>query len=133
MNPLILGPVLQVGKSLLDRFIPDPAQKAAAELEFIKMAAEGELKQVVAQLEINAKEAGHTSVWVAGWRPGFGWCGCVGFFYATVAQPLLAWLSRIKGWPEPPVLDTDLLMVVVSGMLCIGGYRTFEKLRKVAK
>lgn len=132
MNPLILAPLLEVGKTLLDRFIPDPAQKAAAEMELIKMAADGELKQVIAQLEINAREAAHPSVFVAGWRPAFGWCGAAGFVYATMLQPMLAWLSAVKGWPEPPSLNLDLLWVVVTGMLGIGGLRTVEKMKGVA-
>lgn len=134
MNPLLLGPLLEVGKTLLDRFGPeDKAARAVAEAEFLRMAAEGELKQVIAQLEINAREAQHVSVWVAGWRPFFGWAGGAGFVYATIAQPLLAWLAAIKGWPAPPALNLDLLWVVVTGMLGIGGLRTFEKSKGVAR
>lgn len=133
MNPLFLQPILEAGKILLDRFVPDPAKKAEAEMELIRMAADGELKQVLAQLEINAREAAHPSVWVAGWRPGFGWAGVAGFAYAVMAQPLLAWLAAVKGWPAPPALNMDLLWVVITGMLGIGGLRTFEKVQKVTK
>ena len=133
MNPLLLAPLLDIGKTLLDRFIPDPEAKRAAEAEFLKMAMEGELKQTIAQLEINAREAAHPSVFVAGWRPAFGWCGALGFVYATIGQPLLAWGAAIKGWPAPPALNLDLLWVVVTGMLGIGGLRTFEKTKGVAK
>jgi hypothetical protein len=133
MNPLILGPILEVGKTLLDRFVPDPAAKREAEMEMLRMAAEGELKQVVAQLEINAREASHASIFVAGWRPAFGWCGAAGFLYATIGQPVLAWVGAIKGWPAPPELNLDLLWVVVTGLLGIGGLRTVEKLKAVTK
>ena len=133
MNPLLLGTILDVGKTILDRCVPDPAQKAAAEMELIKMAADGELKQVIAQLEINAREAAHPSVFVAGWRPFFGWAGGFAFVYATVGQPLLAWWAGIKGWPVPPELNLDLLWVVVTGMLGIGGLRTFEKAKGVTR
>ena len=133
MNPMILAPLLEVGKTLLDRFIPDPEAKRAAEAEFLKMAIGGELKQTIAQLEINAREAAHPSVFVAGWRPFFGWAGGAGFVYATILQPLLAWAAVIKGWPQPPSLNLDLLWVVVTGMLGIGGLRTFEKTKGVTK
>jgi len=72
VNPLLLGPIFEIGKTLLDRFVPDPAKKAEAEMELVRMAADGELKQIIAQLEINAREAAHPSVFVAGWRPFFG-------------------------------------------------------------
>jgi hypothetical protein len=133
MNPLLLAPLLDVGKTLLDRFIPDPEAKRAAEAEFLKMAMEGELKQVIAQLEINAREAAHPSIFVAGWRPFFGWAGGAGFVYATILQPLLAWWAAIKGWPTPPTLNLDLLWAVVTGLLGIGGLRTFEKTKGVTK
>jgi hypothetical protein len=134
MNPLLIGPIMEIGKSLLDRFGPeDKSKRMLMEAEFLRMAAEGELKQVIAQLEINAREATHASIWVAGWRPFFGWAGGAGFVYATILQPLLAWGSTINGWPTPPALNLDLLWVVVTGMLGIGGLRTFEKSKGVAK
>ena len=133
MNPLLLGPIFEIGKTLIERFIPDPEKKAAAEMEMFKMAADGELKQVIAQLEINAKEAQHQSVFVAGWRPFFGWCGGVGFAYATILQPAMVWYGMSRGWPAPPEINIDLLWVVITGMLGIGGMRTFEKKLGITK
>lgn len=133
MNPLILGPIFEIGKTLIDRFFPDPEKKREAEMEMFRMAAQGELQQVMAQLEINAREAQHPSVWTSGWRPFFGWVGGCGFAYATILQPALVWYGAAKGWPTPPDLNMDLLWVVVTGMLGIGGLRTFEKARGVAK
>lgn len=131
MNPLILGPIFELGKSIIDRFIPDKEEARKAETAFIMMAAEGELKQIIAQLEINAKEAAHPTIFVAGWRPFFGWAGGIGFVYAVMIQPLLAWYSTIKGLPIPPELNLDLLWVVITGMLGIGGLRTFEKTKGI--
>lgn len=133
MNPLLIAPLFDFGKDLINRFFPDKEEARKAEAEFMRLAMDGELKQVIAQLQINATEAAHPSIWVAGWRPFFGWVGGAGFVYAVLAQPLLAWYSAIKGWPAPPVLDTDLLLTVSLGMLGIGGLRTYEKRTGVAK
>jgi len=134
MNPLLISPILDIGKAILDRFGPeDKGEKLKAEQEFLKMAADGELKQVIAQLQINAQEAAHPSIFVAGWRPFFGWAGGAGFVYATIIQPLLAWYSAIHEIPVPPNLNMELLWVVITGMLGIGGLRTFEKTKQVAK
>jgi hypothetical protein len=133
MNPLLLGPILEVGRTLIERWLPDPEKKREAEMELIRMAADGELKQVIAQLEINAREASHASVWVAGWRPAFGWCGAVGFLYSTVIQPVMIWYGSANGWPAPPDINIDLLWVVITGMLGIGGLRTFEKKHGLTK
>lgn len=133
MNPLLLAPLLELGKGIIDRLFPDPAQKAAAELELLKMAQAGDLQATLAQLEINAKEAAHPSLFVAGGRPFFLWIGGIGFGYAVILQPLLVWVARVKGWPEPPLPDVDLLWVVVSGLLGISGLRSVEKIKGASK
>lgn len=127
MNPLLLAPLLEVGKSLIDRLIPDTDARRQAEADFLRMAMEGELKQTIAQLEINAREAAHPSVFVAGWRPFFGWVGGSAFAYVGLLQPLLTWVAQVNDLPCPPDIDTEFLWVVVSGLLGIGGLRTFEK------
>jgi hypothetical protein len=37
MNPLLLSGLFDLGKGLIDRLFPDPAQAAAAQLELLKM------------------------------------------------------------------------------------------------
>ena len=133
MNPLVLGSIFEIGKTLLDRFVPDPAAKQAAEMELVRMAADGELKQVIAQLEINAREAQHPSIWVSGSRPFFMWIGGVAFAYSAIIQPFLGWYALIKGWPAPPSADVELLWVVITGLLGVSSMRSFEKLKGVAK
>ena len=132
MNPLLLAPILEIGKSLIDRFIPDPAEKAKAELEMLRSVQDGDLKQAMLQLEINAKEAQSPSLFVSGGRPFFIWISGVGFGYVTLIQPILVWVAKIKGWPEPPEPNIDLLWVVASGLLGLGSLRTVEKVKKVA-
>jgi hypothetical protein len=133
MNPLLLAPVLEVGKSIIERLFPDKTAAAQAEAEFLRLAMDGELKQVIAQLEINAREAQHPSIWVAGWRPFFGWVGGTAFAYVGVAKPLLTWVALINGFPALPDIDMEFLWVVVSGLLGIGGLRTYEKKAGVTK
>jgi len=72
MNPLLLGPLFDLGKGIIDRLFPDPAKKAEAELELLKMTQSGDLQVILAQLAINAKEAESASVFVAGWRSFVG-------------------------------------------------------------
>ena len=133
MNPLLLGPLFELGNSIIGRLFPDPAAKAAAELELLKMTQDGDLKQIMSQLEINAREAAHPSMFVAGWRPGAGWAGVAGLIYAAIGQPLLTWMATAKGWPTPPPVDTELLLYVLGGMLGLGGLRTIEKAKGVTK
>jgi len=133
MNPLLLGPIFELGKQLIDRWMPDPQKKAEAEMELFKMAQAGDLQKVLGQLQVNASEAQHQSVWVAGWRPFVGWVSGVGFAYAAILHYIMGWVASIKGWPAPPPVDTDILLFVLGGMLGLGTLRTYEKKMGVTK
>lgn len=133
MNPLLIAPILELGKGLMERWFPDPAKKAEAEAQFMLLMQEQDFKKVLGQLEVNAKEAASPSLFVAGWRPFVGWCCGAGFLWATIGQPVAMWLAVSKGWPQPPSIDTDVLMYVLGGMLGLGTLRSFEKSKGVAK
>jgi len=72
------------------------------------------------------------NLWASGWRPFFGWVGGVGFLYTLLLQPLLSWYARIRGWPEPPPVDTGTLTVAITAIITIAGFRTYEKQKGVA-
>jgi hypothetical protein len=133
MNPLLLGPIFEIGGKIIDRLFPDPAKKAEAELELLKLAQAGDLQTVLAQFEINAKEAAHPSIFVAGWRPFVGWSSGFGLFYATIGHNVLSWVAVWQNFPAPPAVDTETLLYVLFAMLGVGGLRTVEKIKKVTK
>jgi hypothetical protein len=133
MNPLLIGPLFELGKSLIDRWMPDPQKKAEAEMELFKMAQAGDLQKVIGQLQVNMEEAKHQSMFVAGWRPFAGWVGGLGLLYAAVGHYVLAWLAALHGWPVPPQVDTEILLYVLGGMLGLGTLRTYEKKAGVTK
>lgn len=133
MNPILIGSIFDLGKTLIDRFFPDKEKAAEAERELMRMMAAGELQAVLAQLQINANEANNPNPFVSGWRPFIGWCCGAGFLWATIGQPIAVYICSIKGWPLPPDLDTDILMQTMFGMLGLGALRTYEKVKKAAK
>jgi hypothetical protein len=45
-----LGAVLSIGEKLIDKFFPDPEQKAKAQLELLKMQQEGDFKKIEADI-----------------------------------------------------------------------------------
>ena len=123
--------------NMIDKVIPDPAQAADAKLKAMEMAQRGELavmdaemKLAVAQIEVNKVEAG-TDLFRGGWRPAVGWVCVLGLGYQLVLRPVLPWLVRVAGGevPDLPSIDTDTLMVLLTGMLGLGGLRTFEKVK----
>lgn len=133
MNPLLIAPLLDLGKNIIDRMFPDPAQKAQAELELLKITQAGDLQVILKQLEINATEAANPSLFVAGWRPFVGWLSGLGLAYATIVHNLLAWLAQVQHWPAPPAVDTDTLLYVLGALLGVAGLRTVEKVKGATK
>ena len=132
----IIGTLIEAGLKVIDRVIPDPAAKAAAQLELMKLQQAGEFKSIeadlqvmLAQAEINKEEAKSTDSFRGSWRPAVGWVCVAGMAYTYIAAPLLVWMSSAKGWPAPPAIDTFDLMIMLGGMLGFGGMRSFERIR----
>jgi roadblock/LC7 domain-containing protein len=120
--------------TLIDRLIPDraAAEKAKAEMEQQLVTAANQA--ALAQVEVNKIEAAHSSVFVAGWRPSIGWVCAAGLAWAFVVAPIASWALVVLGIKaELPAIHTDYLLELVLAMLGIGGLRTFEKLRGVAR
>lgn len=141
MNPLLFGPIMDLFTKVADKIWPDPAKKAEAQLELLKMQQAGEFKELEAnlllaqgQMDINKVEAGSSSLFVAGWRPAVGWVSVLGLFYQFLLRPLGGWVAlNWFHWANlPPALETDTLMSLLFGILGLGAYRTVEKIRGVA-
>ena len=138
MNPLLLSGLFDLGKGLIDRLFPDPAAKAAAQLELLKMQQAGELAQLAAetdlaklQIQTNIEEAKSTNWWVAGWRPAIGWVCGAGLAYAALVEPFARFAAKVWfGYTgDFPVIDTDLTLQILMGILGLGAMRSVEKVK----
>ena len=138
MNPLLLSGLFDLGKGLIDRLFPDPAAKAAAQLDLLKMQQAGELAQLAAetdlaklQIQTNIEEAKSTNWWVAGWRPAIGWVCGAGLAYAALVEPFARFAAKVWfGYTgDFPVIDTDLTLQILMGMLGLGAMRSVEKIK----
>ena len=141
MIPLI-GALLPVVGKVLDRVIPDKAAAETAKMEMQRLYVEGDMRALEAdvslalgQMEVNKAEAAHSSIFVAGWRPAVGWVCVAGIGWQFFARPIAGWITVLidATLPMPPPLDMGDLMTLLGGMLGIGGFRTYEKLRGVAR
>ena len=129
-----LTSIFDLGKSVVERIWPD-ANKRAEEmrkLEELKQGGElakldAHVKLLVGQLEINKVEAASKSLFVAGWRPFIGWICGLGLAYNVILSPFL------DIWFDIPKVDVSALYPVLMGMLGIGGMRTVEKIKGVAR
>lgn len=144
MTLLALGTLVQAVGQVADNLTTSDKERLDAEIELQRLGIEerkvdADLER--AQIEVNRTEAASSSLFVAGWRPAIGWVGASALGYQFLAYPLLVWawaLLQARGavpadLQPPPMLDTDALWVVLSGLLGIAGLRTAEKIRQVAR
>lgn len=138
MNPLLLSGLFDIGKGLIERLFPDPAKAEAAKLELLKMQQSGELAELAAatdlakaQIGVNLEEAKNASLLVSGWRPMVGWVGAFALGYAAILEPFARFIAQV--WFQYngpfPVIDTNITMQVLFGILGLGGYRTIERVK----
>jgi len=144
MSLPIIGAIIGGVTDLIGDMHTSDKEKLDAEIELRKLGLESERIEaslVAGQIDVNKEEAKHASVFVAGGRPAILWVGAVSLGWTYVAHPIMTWLWAILqgvGWiaatlPPPPILDIEALMVLVGGVLGLGGFRSFEKVRGVAR
>ena len=86
------------------------------------------------QLDVNAKEAGHRSVFVSGWRPAIGWMGALALGFEFILSPAIEWYSKFAGLNlTAPEIQTGPLLAIVTSMLGVAGLRSFEKTKGLTK
>jgi hypothetical protein len=127
----LIGPVT----GLLDKVIEDKDQKAQLAHELATMADRHAQDLALAQIEVNKAEAASGSVFKGGWRPFIGWVCGGAFAYHFVLQPVIVFAVLTAGVDLPPLPEFDMasLMTVMMGMLGLGGLRTYEKQKGLAK
>lgn len=137
MNPLLVGPLIDIAGKLLDRVLPNAEAREAAKQKLAESALAGELAQLerdftltMAQIETNRAEAGHQSIFVAGWRPAIGWVCVAGLGWHYIGFPIATWYisSFLPGVSPPVSIETSLVELTV-GLLGLAGLRTFEKVK----
>jgi hypothetical protein len=145
MNILNIGDIIKGVGSIADDLFTSDEERLKVALQEKNIEA----SLIQGQLAVNAKEAEHASVFVAGWRPFIGWIGGLALAYQFILYPLLIWiwsLGQAQGWipchinseaisqvctfTTPPVLDSGALFAMLTGLLGIGGMRSFDKFMK---
>ena len=131
----MIASLIPAVSGILDKFIEDKDQKNVLAHEIATMAEKQAHEAAMAQIEVNKAEAGHRSLFVAGWRPFIAWVCGIALAYHFVVQPLLVFgLAAANVAPlNLPQFDMDSLMTVLLGMLGLGGMRSFEKAKGLTK
>ena len=130
MLELLIGPIT----GLLSKVIPDKDQRDKLAHEIATLAEKQAHEQIIAQVKLNTQEAAHKSLFVAGWRPAVGWiCALsMGFNFMVVPLGNLG-LKLAEQTVFLPTLDLSTMMPVLLGMLGLGGMRSYEKSKGIAR
>lgn len=117
MDPL--SAVLGIGGKLIDKLLPDPEQKARAQLALLELAQKGELTELTARAEIVKTEAASSHWLAANWRP----------LTMLIFTGLI--VARWFGWAAPALSEAEYLKLWSIVEFGLGGYvvgRSAEKI-----
>lgn len=122
-----LTALLEVGGKLIDKLIPDPEANAKAQMDFAKMAQDGELAKMandtklVELLNANTDSARNMNAKVqesanASWlAKNTAYALDIGIVSATI---FLAWFAFIKGVPEA---NKELVYMALGSLITMSG------------
>ena len=130
MLTALIGPVT----NLVGKFIEDKDKKNELAHQLSTMAERHAQELAKGQIAANTEQAKHPSLFVAGARPAIMWICALGLLTQFFIMPIAEWATAI--WmPEItlPILKTGELMTLTLSLLGLGGMRSFEKSKGVAR
>jgi hypothetical protein len=137
-NPI--SSALDLGESLVERFIPDPSQKRKAKRALEKMEQNGELRRLEARMGAITAEAQSKDKWTSRARPSFMYT----VYLILIVNVVLAPAAGIF-FPEQmgnyfqyvaqgfEAIPGAVWATFTSGFLGYAGLRSYEKAKGVTK
>ena len=146
-NPV--GSLIDFGRDLIDRLLPDKtaqaSQRAEAEAHVLDLAQQRFQTSLQAssatdagQLEVDKVEAASPSLLKSGWRPAIGWVGAAALFMYYVPYCAAAtgiWVYQCvhtHALVQRPNLDISDLIALVTILLGASTQRMLERLKGVS-
>ena len=125
MEPI--SAVADLATTVINKIWPDKSEQERAQIAMAVSIVNG-------QIDINKEEAKNSSLLVSGWRPFIGWTCGGGCAWNWIGLPIVKTAGLVAGYKlEVSPADLSEMMPLLVAMLGLGGYRTFEKVSKVAK
>ena len=126
-----IGEIIGAVGKIADDLTTSDKERMAAELDAYK----AESDRMAGQIEINKIEAASSSLFVAGGRPAVMWICALALSYAALIEPVARFVAKVcfAYAGDFPVIDTDITLQVLLGLLGLGTLRTAEKFKGVAR
>ena len=122
--------VIGVAGKVLDKFVEDKDLKTKLNAELKQQMVSLDL----AQAQANIEQAKSPSIFVAGARPAIMWICALGLLTQFFIMPIAEWATAI--WMPNitlPSLQTGELMTLTLSLLGLGGMRSYENSKGVAR
>jgi hypothetical protein len=142
MDPITLTALVKAGEMAISRIWPDKEKQAEEMRKLAELEQSGKLAELkmhvdllLAQIKVNEVSANHPSIFVSGARPAAIWAGVFSMSWAGIFHPLLTWVwafAEMAGTP-PPLIESTALSAIVTGLLGVGGMRSYDKTKGVSK
>ncbi|MCX7067323.1 MAG: 3TM-type holin [Methylococcales bacterium] len=115
--------------TITNKIAPDANIEIQGKINSALTEMQNEYASMLAQVEVNKVEAASTSVFVGGWRPAIGWICGAGLAYAAVIEPLGRFIAVVffDYAGTFPVLNAEITLQILLGMLGLGGMRSYDK------
>ena len=131
-----LNPMAGIAKELmggLDGLFTSDEERAKAELSLNHQLQQPHILQAMVTIE----EAKHPSVFVSGWRPALGWLCVLILAWTWMVRDAviiaLMLVDKAEVVQQLPAADTSTVITLLLCLLGLGGARTLEKLKGVAR
>jgi hypothetical protein len=126
----IVDSVVGVAGKVLDKFVEDKDLRTKLDAELKSQLINLDALQAKANIE----QAKHPSLLVAGARPAIMWICAFALAWQYILAPITSW-ALIVWYPmiTLPSLQTEELTGLIMALLGLGGMRTAEKWKGVAR
>mgnify|MGYP001161398141 CR=1 FL=1 len=120
--------------SVLDKVVVDKNEKARLAHEIATMSEKFAAENAALQAQANIEQSKHPSLFVAGARPAIMWICALGLFVQFFVMPIAEWVCAVW-YPDVALFEmqTEALLTLTLSMLGVGGMRSFEKYKGVAR
>lgn len=139
---MVWAALIPVLGTVIEKIFPDANAAADAKLKVMELAQNGELAALNAEMQLamgqidtNKIEAAQPGLFKGGWRPATGWVCVFGLGYEFIVRLMLPFTLKVFGVdnvPELPSLDMEAMMGLLTGLLGLGGLRTYERIKNKA-
>lgn len=122
--------VIGVTGKILDKFVEDKDLKTKLDAELRTQL----INLDALQAQANIEQAKHPSIFVSGSRPAIMWICAFALAWQYILAPITSW-ALVVWYPMVtlPTLQTEELTGLIMALLGLGGMRSLEKTKGVAR